>query len=221
MKTLRFNCRFAYPRGFSLDHSFEIESGITALVGPSGSGKTTTLHLIAGILKPDSGQIAVGEHLLFDSARKIDLPTHRRPIGLVFQDYQLFPHLNVLQNLGFSRAGWRSRKGLSDERFARLIDVLQLGDLLHRFPSTLSGGQRQRVALGRAIASDPAVLLLDEPVSALDESLKSTILDHIAETLAEFPIPTLLVTHDLATVRRINASVVQMSTAATSNLSRG
>ena len=208
MSVLRFNCRFAYPSGFALNLAFEIQEGITALVGPSGSGKTTTLHLIAGILRPASGQIILGERTLFDSGGRIDLPAYRRNIGLVFQDYQLFPHLTVEGNLRYGAA--RSARPRSD--LSHLIDVLELTALLKRYPGSLSGGQRQRVALGRAIAAAPSILLLDEPVSALDDALKSSAFEALSKTLEQFPIPTLLVTHDLPLVERKASNVVRLST---------
>jgi molybdate transport system ATP-binding protein len=207
MSILQFDCRFAYPAGFELELKFEIGSGITALSGPSGCGKTTTLHLIAGILKPDAGRIALGEQTLFDSDRRINLPIHRRRVGLVFQDYQLFPHLTVEGNLRYGAARRTVKPTLN---LGRLIDVLQLAPLLKRFPGTLSGGQRQRVALGRAIASEPAILLLDEPVSALDATLKSEIVRYLSDTLGEFPIPTLLVTHDQHVIQSLRADIVQL-----------
>ena len=207
MSVLQFDCQFAYQTGFALELTFEIGTGITALLGPSGCGKTTTLHLITGILRPESGHIALGDQTLFDSRLRIDVPIYRRGVGLVFQDYQLFPHLTVEGNL---RYGASRRAAKTPLDLGRLIEVLQLESLLKRFPGTLSGGQRQRVALGRAIASEPSVLLLDEPVSALDPTLKSEIVRYLADTLFEFPMPTLLVTHDLKVVESLGADVVKL-----------
>jgi molybdate transport system ATP-binding protein len=206
MSVLQFDCRFSYPAGFALDVAFEIGAGMTALVGPSGSGKTTTLHLIAGVLRPSAGRIVLGDRPLFDSSRRIHVPLHQRRVGLVFQDYQLFPHLTVLGNLKYGAT--RATAPAID--LNHLVDVLELRALLGRFPATLSGGQRQRVALGRAIASNPSILLLDEPVSALDEVLKGSILDYLAETLRAFPVPTLLVTHDVPLAERISAGMIRL-----------
>lgn len=206
MATLAVDCHFRYPAGFELSIAFEIEHGLTALVGPSGSGKTTTLHLIAGLLRPDRGRISLGERVLFDSAARVDVPTQRRRVGLVYQDYQLFPHITVEANL---RYGLR-RNPASKFDFSHLVQVLELSPLLGRYPSTLSGGQKQRVALGRAIAANPAVLLLDEPVSALDDELKASVLAFLLRVLNEYPIPTLLVTHDQRSLEKLAAPVISM-----------
>jgi molybdate transport system ATP-binding protein len=207
MSPFEFDCRFAYPAGFSLDVSFQAEAGVTALLGPSGAGKTTILLLTAGLLRPREGRIAVGETVLFDSRKGIDLPVHDRRIGLVFQDFQLFPHLTVEGNLQY---GARRRPG-SPLTLSHLIDVLELGPFLKRYPETLSGGQKQRVALGRAIASHPKLLLLDEPVSALDESLRQNILEYLKRVLLEYPLPTLLVTHDQRVIDGMSAATVSIA----------
>jgi molybdate transport system ATP-binding protein len=206
MATLSVDCHFRYPAGFELQIAFEIERGLTALVGPSGSGKTTTLHLIAGLLRPDRGRISLGDCVLFDSAARIDIPTERRRVGLVYQDYQLFPHLTVAANL---RYGLR-RNPASPLDFSHLVEVLELSPLLSRYPATLSGGQKQRVALGRAIAANPVVLLLDEPVSALDDELKDSVLAFLSRVLTEYPIPTLLVTHDRRSLEKLAVPVISM-----------
>lgn len=206
MSVLQFDCRFAYPTGFTLDFKFEAEPGITALVGPSGSGKTTILHSIAGLLVPASGRIVLNHRVLVDSVAKVNVPSCSRRVGLVFQDYQLFPHLTVEGNLGYGA----SRSASAGKDLSRVVDTLELGPLLGRFPATLSGGQKQRVALGRAIAAAPSILLLDEPVSALDDPLKANVFELLAETLKRFPIPTLLVTHDLPLVERMASSIVRL-----------
>ena len=206
MSLLSFDCRFHYPSGFSLDFAFEAERGLTALVGPSGSGKTTTLHLIAGLLQPLTGRIALGDRVLFDAEARINLPIEQRRVGVVFQDYQLFPHLSVASNLRF---GLR-RSPTNQFDFARLVEVLELGPLLQRYPHALSGGQKQRVALGRAIAANPAMLLLDEPVSALDEELKASVLRYLVQSLRDFPIPTLMITHDRRSIELLAARVITM-----------
>jgi molybdate transport system ATP-binding protein len=206
MPLLSFACQFRYPSGFSLDFAFSAERGLTALVGPSGSGKTTTLHLIAGLLQPQAGRIALGERVLFDARARVNLPMEQRRVGLVFQDYQLFPHLSVASNLRFGLR--RSHTNQLD--FNHLVEVLELGPLLHRYPHALSGGQKQRVALGRAIAANPAILLLDEPVSALDEDLKASVWRYLVQSLQEFPIPTLLITHDRQSIAMLDARVIPM-----------
>lgn len=206
MSLLEFDCRFCYPGGFALQLAFQADEGVTALVGPSGSGKTTTLHLIAGLLEPATGRIALRGKPLIDAKAGVRLPPHRRRIGLVFQEYQLFPHLTVEENL---RYGYQRRPGARID-LVHLIEVLELGSLLGRSPATLSGGQKQRVALGRALASDPDILLLDEPVSALDNALKASVLQYLLRIRAEYPLPTLLVTHDEATREILRATSVTM-----------
>lgn len=207
MSVLKFDCLFAYSTGFVLEHAFEMEDGVTALVGPSGIGKTTTLQLIAGILTPARGRITLRDRVLFDSSRRVNASIEERHIGFVFQDYMLFPHLNVEENLKY---GFHRRQAASRVNLDHLIEVFELGDLLKRYPVSLSGGQKQRVAVGRAFASNPEILLLDEPVSALDESLKANLLDYLAKGLKEYSIPTLLVTHDQSVVERMQAKVVQL-----------
>ncbi len=206
MSALTFDCRFAYPAGFSLDFQFEIGPGVTALLGPSGAGKTTVLHLIAGILQPADGKILVGDRVLFDSRRRINVPMHERRVGLVFQDYQLFPHYSVEGNLRYGLCRGSSKSF----ELAHLVDVLELGPILTRPPASLSGGQKQRVALGRAIASCPSLLLLDEPVSALDEDLRSSVLAYLVRVLREYQTPTLFVTHDTKNVTVLDANVVRI-----------
>jgi len=204
MSVLQFDCRFSYPSGFALNLSFNAGTRITALLGPSGSGKTTALYLIAGILRPAVGKIVLGERILFDSTQKIDLPPHQRGVGLVFQDYQLFPHMTVDANIRYGRR----RNADSTIDVGHLVEVLELDHLLKRFPASLSGGQRQRVAFARAIAHNPKILLLDEPVSALDDQLKSIVLTCVSRVLEEYAIPILLVTHDVAVVERSGAEVI-------------
>ncbi|HEY2881867.1 MAG TPA: ATP-binding cassette domain-containing protein, partial [Pirellulales bacterium] len=171
MSVLRFDCRFAYPVGFGLNFAFETESGVTALVGPSGIGKTTVLHLIAGLLAPQDGLISLHDKILFDSPTKVNLPPEQRGVGYVFQDYQLFPHLTVGQNL---RYGQR-RTSHTGVDFQKIVNILELSDLLRRYPHSLSGGQKQRVAVGRALLRSPNLLLLDEPLTALDPGLRASV----------------------------------------------
>jgi molybdate transport system ATP-binding protein len=204
MAWLQFHARHQYASGFALDAAFEAGEGVTALVGPSGSGKTTILSLIAGVLRPDFGRITLGEVVLVDTARGVFLPPHSRQIGVVFQDRLLFPHLTVCRNLEFGLR--RSEVRAID--FGHLVEVLELGDLLDRYPHTLSGGQRQRVALGRAILQGPRLLLLDEPLTALEDELKERILAYIKRVLAEYRLPTLLVSHDQADVAYLTDNLV-------------
>jgi molybdate transport system ATP-binding protein len=200
---LSLDCRFRYPEGFQLDVKFEVADGITALFGPSGAGKTTALGLIAGILRPERGTIRLGDRTLVDTQARLFLPPERRRIGVVFQDGRLFPHLSVRQNLLFSR-----RAKTSPITLPRVVEILEISHLVDQRPGRLSGGERQRVALGRALLSDPALLVMDEPVSALDEPLKLRVLDYLARVIAEWHLPTLFVSHDSADVRRLADRVV-------------
>ena len=204
MSCLTFQCRHRYPGGFELDASFEATGGITSLFGPSGSGKSTILAAICGILHPNHGRIALGDRVLLDTAQGLCLRPEQRHIGMVFQDHLLFPHLTVKENLCY---GLRFRPA-RHIALGRLLELLELGDLLHRYPGTLSGGQRQRTALGRAILSGPELLLMDEPLTALDEGLKDRILTYLERAIDEWRIPTLFVTHDEADVRRLADQIV-------------
>jgi molybdate transport system ATP-binding protein len=178
---------------FLLDVAFTMQKGTTVLFGPSGSGKTTILRAIAGIVTPDEGRIAVGDRAYFDSAAKINLPIQKRRVGYVFQDYLLFPHLTAAQNIAYG-----IRNGTDGTRRGRALEILKLfgiGEAADRYPRELSGGEQQRVALARALASDPAVLLLDEPLSAVDVSTRSRLLEEITDIQRQSGIPFLYVTH--------------------------
>lgn len=179
---------------FLLDVAFAAPGdGLTLLTGPSGSGKSSTLAAIGGTARVAAGRIVVDEHVLLDSARGIRVPAHRRRIGWVHQDGRLFPHLPVAGNLryGLARAGGRSGIGYDE-----VVEMLGIAGLLGRRVAELSGGERQRVALGRALLSQPALLLLDEPLAALDAPRKREILGFIARLKARLPVPMLYVTHD-------------------------
>jgi molybdate transport system ATP-binding protein len=208
MPLLEFSCRLHYPSGFRVEAAFETDAPITALVGPSGSGKTSILSMIAGLRHPDTGLIRVGAHLLFDSRTGVNLPPEKRRVGYVFQDHLLFPHLDVRGNLLY---GWRRRaRDARTVDFDKVVRVLELSDLLTRLPCSLSGGQRQRVALARGLLCGPDLLLLDEPLSSLDEGLKQQVLDYIRCVLDEWRIPTLYVSHNPSEVRQIAVRVVRI-----------
>jgi molybdate transport system ATP-binding protein len=205
---LEFHCRLGYPSGFELDARFATDAAVTALFGPSGSGKTSILSMIAGLRRPQSGSIRLGRDVLFDSAAGINRSPESRRIGYVFQDHLLFPHLSVRRNLLY---GWRRRPPQARSvPFERAAAVLELGDVLDRLPHTLSGGQRQRVALGRALLCGPELLLLDEPLAALDEALKDRVLGYVEQIVSEWHIPTLYVTHNPGDVRRLANWVVAL-----------
>lgn len=204
---LSFRCRHRYPAGFTLDAAFDAGDGVTALFGPSGSGKSTVLSVIAGVLRPDAGEVRLGDRVLLDTSRRVNVPPEGRRVGIVFQDQLLFPHLTVAANLRYGM----SRRGLGRGRpidFDRVVQVLELADLLGRHPHTLSGGQRQRVALGRAVLRGPDLLLMDEPMTGLDEGLKGRIMTYLGRAVAEWRLPTIYVAHDQADVRRLADQVV-------------
>jgi molybdate transport system ATP-binding protein len=182
---------------FALDAAFHVHRGESvSLVGPSGSGKSTCLNLIAGLLRPDRGRIELGGTVFCDTERGIDLPPERRRAGLLFQDYALFPHLSVIENVAYGPRSRRRGRREATEAARRWLDRLGLSEWADRSPSRLSGGQRQRVALARALASDPRILLLDEPFAALDLHTRSAVRGELRAFLAEVGLPTIVVTHD-------------------------
>lgn len=189
---------------------FTAAPGLTALLGPSGAGKTSVLDMIAGLLRPKRGRIVVAGEVLFDKAAGISLPPEARACGYVFQDYRLFPHCTVRDNLLY---GWRLAPNL--RRWITLdevIDFLGIGALLARVPRTLSGGEAQRVAIGRALLSGPRVLLLDEPLSSLDPPRREEIMRLIERIRDELKLPILYVSHDRAEVDRLAQTVVPIGT---------
>jgi molybdate transport system ATP-binding protein len=207
MSLLQFDCRFRHSPRFVLDLAFEAGPGVTALVGPSGCGKTTTLRLIAGLLTPESGRIQLGDRLLFESNKRVNVPPEQRELGLVFQDYQLFPHLSVEQNLRYGLV--RNPKSSID--FGHLVEILELRPLLSASPHSLSGGEKQRTAIGRAILRGPKLLLLDEPLSALDPDLRESISGYLERVIGEYHIPTLLVTHDPQSIERLAHTTIRIA----------
>lgn len=197
--------------GFSLDLAFEAPAGVTALFGRSGSGKTTVINAVAGLFRPDEGRIVADGVALLDTGAGLCLPPHRRRIGYVFQDARLFPHLTVRQNLLFGR--WFAPAGPDvgpGAGLERIVALLGIGPLLDRRPATLSGGERQRVAIGRAILSNPRLLLMDEPLAALDEARKGEILPYLERLRDELGLPIVYVSHSVAEVARLATTVVLM-----------
>ncbi|MBN9431198.1 MAG: molybdenum ABC transporter ATP-binding protein [Bosea sp.] len=185
---------------FDLAVRFEQRGRVTALYGPSGSGKTTIVNCVAGLVRPDRGRIAFGETVLFDADAGIDLPPHRRRIGYVFQDARLFPHLSVRANLSYG--GW-FRRGAPVADFAGIVDLLGIGSLLDRRPRDLSGGEKQRVAIGRALLAHPRLLLMDEPLAALDRGRRAEILPYLERLADDMTLPILYVSHAIEEVARL------------------
>ncbi len=193
---------------FSLSARFQTGKGVTGVFGPSGAGKTTLVNMIAGLVAPDRGRIAIDETVLFDSVKGIDLPPHRRRIGYVFQEGRLFPHFSVARNLDYGRR----MCGLPPDQAqrARIVGLLDIGELLDRRPGKLSGGERQRIAIGRALLMRPHLLLLDEPLASLDVARKREILPYLERLRDEVGIPMVYVSHQAAELRRIATSVVRL-----------
>ena len=192
--------------GFTLDVDWSADGGVAALFGPSGAGKTLTLACMAGLLRPDAGRIVVDGRVLFDAAAGVDVPPQARRVGYVFQGYALFPHRTAAENIGF---GLRDRpRDERERRVAEIVARLGLGGFERRYPSELSGGQRQRVALGRALAIDPALLLLDEPLSALDAPLRAALRNDLRAVLSEWSTAAVVVTHDFSEAYRLGDRIV-------------
>ena len=186
--------------------AFRAPSGITALFGKSGSGKTTVINAVAGLLVPNAGRIATQSEILFDRDARINIPVHRRRMGYVFQDSRLFPHLTVQGNLTYGqRFAPKENTGLSLQDVSKLLGIAAL---LHRRPGSLSGGERQRVAIGRALLSHPRMLLMDEPLAALDAARKDEILPFLEQLRDSTGIPILYVSHSVTEVARLATTVV-------------
>jgi molybdate transport system ATP-binding protein len=189
-------CDFEYRLGdFRLASALSVDRGLTALYGPSGAGKSLTLLCLAGLRRPQTGWIRLGGRVLDDAADGIHLPPHQRKIGVVFQEYALFPHLTVAANLAYGL--WGRPRAEAADRVAEMLGVLRLTPFAARYPGELSGGQRQRVAVGRGLIVRPELLLLDEPFSALDQVERERLRGEVLGMLADFGGITLLVTHSL------------------------
>ena len=194
---------------FELYARFDSAGRLTALFGPSGSGKTSLINIIAGLVRPLKGHVAVDGHVLVDTEKGIFVPVHRRRIGMVFQDARLFPHLSVAHNLRYGR--WFTPAA---ERYAKMdavVELLGIGHLLERRPSHLSGGEKQRVAIGRALLASPKLLLMDEPLAALDDARKAEILPYIERLRDETKIPIVYVSHSVAEVARLASDVAVLA----------
>jgi molybdate transport system ATP-binding protein len=194
---------------FRLKARFESHGRITALFGRSGSGKTTLVNLIAGLTRPDRGVIRLDDTVLFDSAAGIDVPAHRRALGYVFQEGRLFPHLSVRANLLYGRTfGGRRSDAASLDEIAALLDI---APLLARRPADLSGGEKQRVAIGRALLAEPSLLLMDEPLAALDAARKAEIVPYIERLASETRLPMVYVSHAVEEIATLADTLVLLA----------
>lgn len=191
---------------FRLDATFTLDGGVTALFGRSGSGKTSIIRIIAGLTRPDQGRVVLDDDVLVDTIKGIFVPKHKRRFGIVFQDGRLFPHLTVVQNLNYGR--WFTPKADRSDNLSDIVDLLGLGSLLDRRPENLSGGEKQRVAIGRALLSSPRLLLMDEPLAALDETRKIEILPYLEALRDEMNIPIIYVSHSVSEVARLADHVI-------------
>jgi molybdate transport system ATP-binding protein len=190
---------------FTVEAKFASEGRVTGLFGASGAGKTSLINMIAGLLRPDRGAIAIDDETLDDTSARLHVAVHRRRIGYVFQDARLFPHLDVRKNLDYGR---RMNHLAADETlWRRVTELLDIGHLLDRRPGKLSGGEQQRVALGRALLSQPRLLLLDEPLGSLDEERKEEILPYLVRLRDEAGIPMVYVSHDPSELRKLATQI--------------
>jgi molybdate transport system ATP-binding protein len=205
---LRLSIRHPLDR-VTLDVDVTLPGGMTALLGPSGAGKTRTLDIIAGLLMPAEGLVTIDDEVLTDTARGIAVPPHRRRIGYVFQDSRLFPHLTVRQNLEYGR-WFAARRGELRAAMDAIVTLLDLGPLLGRHPARLSGGEGRRVALGRALLSNPRLLLLDEPLGSLEMSRRQEVLPYLDSLMRELRLPMIYVTHDWQEIEGRATQTVRM-----------
>ncbi len=205
---LQFNITKSFG-SFNLDLSLELSTGLLVLFGPSGAGKSLTLKMISGLIKPDAGTVTVAGERVFDSVAGIDHPVRQRRTGYLFQEYALFPHMNVEQNIAYGIGGLRA-PGVVD-RVCELIEVMRLEGLERRYPGELSGGQKQRVALARTLATSPRVLLLDEPFSALDFQVREKLRADLLNIHRLYPVTTVVVTHDLEEAFMLSERIAVMN----------
>jgi molybdate transport system ATP-binding protein len=188
--------------------AFESDGPVTGLFGPSGAGKTTLVNMIAGLVRPDVGRLALNGDVLFDHDKRIDVPSHRRRIGYVFQEGRLFPHMTVAKNLDYGR--WMAGLPHDGVGLARVVAMLDIEPLLQRRPGRLSGGERQRVAIGRALMLKPRLLLMDEPLASLDPARKNEVMPYLLRLRDEARIPMVYVSHYARELKRIANVIVRI-----------
>jgi molybdate transport system ATP-binding protein len=192
---------------YILDIEFAVTNKVLVLFGPSGCGKTTILRSIAGLTRPDSGKIALGQRVLYDSNAAVFMPPKSREIGYVFQEYALFPHMNIAKNILYSV---NNQSEPQQQNYSKLLQLLKIEKLTERLPGELSGGERQRVALARALMAEPQILLLDEPLSALDIQTRSELQDELLKLQQAWEIPFILVTHDPEEAHKLGDEIIHM-----------
>ncbi|MGF6492634.1 molybdate transport system ATP-binding protein [Luteibacter sp. 621] len=199
-------------RHFDLDIAFASDARRIVMFGPSGAGKSLTLRAVAGLLLPDAGHVRVDGHTLYDAAAGVALPPRERGVAYVFQDYALFPHLTVAQNIAFSlNRGWfNPARRARDARVARLLDLFELGAVAGSYPARISGGQRQRVALARALVAEPRLVLLDEPFAALDPALRGRMRAELLALQQRLDLQLLVITHDPADVEALQGHTIEI-----------
>lgn len=205
---VRVHLRKKLP-SYDLEVNFSIENNILVLVGPSGAGKTTILQCIAGLQTPSWGEIVINDKPVFSSQGKIDVPVKNRRIGYVFQDYALFPHMTIEKNVlyGKPKKECASHKALG---VSEILEILKIGHLRQRYPSQISGGEKQRVALARALMTEPELMLLDEPLSALDHDTRTLLQQELLKVQSQWQIPFILVTHDALEAEILGNQIIKI-----------
>jgi molybdate transport system ATP-binding protein len=196
--------------GFELNIDIALHNGILAVVGPSGAGKTTMLQCIAGLQKPSWGEIHIGDRLIFSSDQAVNIPARNRRIGYVFQDYALFPHMTVEKNVVYSMSK-EDNKRSKILAVSNMLNMLKIDHLSKRYPNQISGGEKQRVALARALMTAPELLLLDEPLSALDQDTRSMLQHELRKLQTQWQIPFILVTHDIREAELLGDQIIRIN----------
>ncbi|NLI93824.1 MAG: ATP-binding cassette domain-containing protein [Peptococcaceae bacterium] len=196
-------------RHFDVEADIEVSNEILVLVGPSGSGKTTILRCLAGLKKPSRGTIRINNRIVYSGQDRINLPSRERKVGYVFQEYALFPHMTVKKNVmyGLSRETRKSKPHMVEE----FLDMMGIHHLHDRYPRQISGGEKQRVALARALVTEPEIMLLDEPLSALDQEIRSELQQELKKIQRQWKIPFVLVTHDMNEAEILGDQIIKIN----------